>query len=272
MGPFQFDVKNMARFESPLQIFGLFLCAALVAIGVIFVLNLEVDKRYGNERNVRSPKEMLVDNEDKISLFARFRHNLENLWSWSRPRQKRSIEGEESQKTTKLSENLLTESLNGHKLRNVAMKVARLNPQKDQITKEILDQFCRPKMVNCSLPNEDSKLDLENHQFPLLSNKEENETILQFKDEPMVQTVYVCEDYGNVIIAILVTTLVNFSFIGLIWLCRKITFYCCNDDHEDKICTQCCITNQHDALQEIVDDEIYGIENNSPIIKSHLVL
>ena len=51
--PFQFDVKNMARFESPLQIFGLFLCAALVAIGVIFVLNLEVDKRYGNERNVR---------------------------------------------------------------------------------------------------------------------------------------------------------------------------------------------------------------------------
>ena len=109
---------------------------------------------------------MLVDNEDKISLFARFRHNLENLWSSSRPRPKRSIEGEESQKTTKLSENLLTESLNGHKLRNVAMKVARLNPQKDQITKEILDQFCRPKMVNCSLQNEDSKLDLENHEFP----------------------------------------------------------------------------------------------------------
>ena len=77
---------------------------------------------------------MLVDNEDKISLFDRFRHNLENLLS---RRQKRSI-GEESQKktlekTTKLSENLLTESLNGHKLRNVAMKVARLNPQKDQI-------------------------------------------------------------------------------------------------------------------------------------------
>ena len=147
---------------------------------------------------IRSPKEMLVDNEDKISLFARFRHNLENLWSSSRPRPKRSIEGEESQKTTKLSENLLTESLNGHKLRNVAMKVARLNPQKDQITKEILDQFCRPKMVNCSLQNEDSKLDLENHEFPLLSNKEENETILQFKDEPMVQTVYVCEDYGKI--------------------------------------------------------------------------
>ena len=51
-----------------------------------------------------------------------------------------------------------------------------------------------------------------------------------------------CIFTGNVIIAILVTTLVNFSFIGLIWLCRKVTFYCCNDDHEDKICTQCRIT------------------------------
>jgi len=215
---------------------------------------------------------MLVDNEDKISLFDRFRHNLENLLS---RRQKRSI-GEESQKktlekTTKLSENLLTESLNGHKLRNVAMKVARLNPQKDQITKEILDQFC-PKMVNCSLQEESELKEEIHHEFPLLSDKEENETILQFKDEPMIQTVFVCEDYGNVIIAILVTTLVNFSFIGLIWLCRKVTFYCCNDDHEDKICTQCCITNQHDALQEFVDDEIYGIESNSPIIKNNLVL
>merc|ERR1711860_12548 len=198
---FQFDVKNMARFESPLQIFGLFLCAALVAIGVIFVLNLEVDKRYENsqERSARSPKEMLVDNEDKISLFDRFRHNLGNLLS---RRQKRSI-GEESQKktlekTTKLSENLLTESLNGHKLRNVAMKVARLNPQKDQITKEILDQFC-PKMVNCSLQEESELKEEIHHEFPLLSDKEENETILQFKDEPMIQTVFVCEDYGKLI-------------------------------------------------------------------------
>ena len=144
---------------------------------------------------------MLVDNEDKISLFDRFRHNLENLLS---RRQKRSIDaGEESQKktlekTTKLSENLLTESLNGHKLRNVAMKVARLNPQKDQITKEILDQFC-PKMVNCSLQEESELKEENHHEFPLLSDKEENETILQFKDEPMIQTVFVCEDYGKLI-------------------------------------------------------------------------
>ena len=30
--------------------------------------------------------------------------------------------------------------------------------------------------------------------------------------------------------------------------------------------------SQHDALQEFVDDEIYGIESNSPIIKNNLVL
>ena len=44
-----------------------------------------------------------------------------------------------------LSEELLTESLNHHKLRNVAQKVAKLNPHTDQITKEILKQFC-PKI------------------------------------------------------------------------------------------------------------------------------
>ena len=41
----------MARFESPCQIFGLFLCASLVAIGVIFMLNLEASKRYGDEND-----------------------------------------------------------------------------------------------------------------------------------------------------------------------------------------------------------------------------
>ena len=44
-----------------------------------------------------------------------------------------------------LSEELLTESLNHHKLRNVAQKVAKLNPHEDQITREILKQFC-PKI------------------------------------------------------------------------------------------------------------------------------
>ena len=39
----------MARFESPCQIFGLFLGAALISIGVIFVLNIEASKRYGAE-------------------------------------------------------------------------------------------------------------------------------------------------------------------------------------------------------------------------------
>ncbi len=37
----------MGKFESPCQIAGLFVGAALVAIGVIFVLNIEATKRYG---------------------------------------------------------------------------------------------------------------------------------------------------------------------------------------------------------------------------------
>ena len=37
----------MGRYDSPGQIFGLFAGAALVAVGVIFVLNVEASKRYG---------------------------------------------------------------------------------------------------------------------------------------------------------------------------------------------------------------------------------
>ena len=143
----------------------------------------------------------LENNEDKISLFARFRHNVENLLSH---RQKRSIVQESSETetdeknqnyATKLSENLLTESLNGHKLRNVAKKVARLNPKTDQITAEILKQFC-PK-INCTEENEQVEI---NHDFPLLDNKGENETKLEFRGEPLIETVYVCEDYGKTLI------------------------------------------------------------------------
>ena len=37
----------MGKYDSPGQIFGLFAGAALVAMGVIFVLNIEANKRYG---------------------------------------------------------------------------------------------------------------------------------------------------------------------------------------------------------------------------------
>ena len=37
----------MARLESPCQIFGVFLGAGLVAMGVIFFLNIEAAKRFG---------------------------------------------------------------------------------------------------------------------------------------------------------------------------------------------------------------------------------
>ena len=39
----------MGKFESKCQIFSLFAGAALVAVGVIFVLNIEANKRYGNK-------------------------------------------------------------------------------------------------------------------------------------------------------------------------------------------------------------------------------
>ena len=39
----------MGRYDSPGQIFGLFAGAALVAMGVIFVLNIEASKRYGTQ-------------------------------------------------------------------------------------------------------------------------------------------------------------------------------------------------------------------------------
>ena len=37
----------MGKYDTPGQIFGLFAGAALVAVGVIFVLNIEANKRYG---------------------------------------------------------------------------------------------------------------------------------------------------------------------------------------------------------------------------------
>ena len=43
---------------------------------------------------------------------------------------------------TQLSENLLSQSLNGHKIRNVANKVKHLDSINDQIVLEILRQFC----------------------------------------------------------------------------------------------------------------------------------
>ena len=42
----------MGRYDSPGQIFGLFAGAALVAVGVIFVLNVEASKRYGEDDEI----------------------------------------------------------------------------------------------------------------------------------------------------------------------------------------------------------------------------
>ena len=42
----------MGRYDSPGQIFGLFAGAAIVAVGVIFVLNVEASKRYGQDDEI----------------------------------------------------------------------------------------------------------------------------------------------------------------------------------------------------------------------------
>ena len=42
----------MGRYDSPGQIFGLFAGAALVAVGVIFVLNVEASKRYAQDDEI----------------------------------------------------------------------------------------------------------------------------------------------------------------------------------------------------------------------------
>merc|ERR1712218_78545 len=93
--------------------------------GVIYFLNIEAAKRFGQNLSGSNSSEQ-YNNEAKF-------HGS---------RQKRSIM---SQTDENLSEDLLTESLNHHKLRNVAKKVAKLNRKEDQITKEILRQFC-PKI------------------------------------------------------------------------------------------------------------------------------
>ena len=62
-------------------------------------------------------------------------------------RKKRSLdqifpqERENSQQTSQMAENILQESLGGHKIRNVRQKVASLNDE-NQIVTAILDEFC----------------------------------------------------------------------------------------------------------------------------------
>lgn len=103
----------MARFESPCQILTLFLLASLVAFAVIFVLNLEANKRYGKE-----------EKENRKSYINEIADNLKKFWSSSR-REKRSIE----------SENLLSESLNNRKIRHLSQKVEKLDYEQGSIHK-----------------------------------------------------------------------------------------------------------------------------------------
>lgn len=304
----------MGRYDSPGQIFGLFAGAALVAVGVIFVLNVEASKRYGQDDEI-------IAQEKKInptpSLAARLLNKLGNLGSWfksgqqedseGRLRQKRSIIDDQEENdleedepiifpNTQLSENLLSQSLNGHKIRNVANKVKHLDSINDQIVLEILRQFCpttlqEPRNDSSVFYEEALQESLEDLQDEKSDTKETdlNVTIsnlnatkihLQFKentDLKKIETVFVCEDYGNTVITVLITTAVNLSFAGFILLCRRFinSWPQSLEDYEDEM--NCCnISYGHQNLQEeYYDDEIYGISTNNiqitdtPIIKNN---
>lgn len=172
----------MARFESPLQIVGLFICASFVAIGVIYVLNLEAAKRYGEKSESPVTSE---EPQPPPGFLDQFGKKLKALLKIQDSQSRRKRSATEENFTTVLSENLLTESLNRRKLRDVPGKVALLDPTQDEITAEILRQFC-PKndaTKTSAEPFNNTKIEL---QFKVL---EDNEAL----DEP----VFTCQSYGN---------------------------------------------------------------------------
>jgi len=325
---------KMGKYDSPGQIFGLFAGAALVAMGVIFVLNIEANKRYGTR------DEDVIVQERNInptpSLARRVLNKLRSFGVWFKSdgnndeankvhlRQKRSViylpegagedfnenesEDEFDLTATQLSENLLSQSLNGHKIRNVVDKVKHLDPVNDQIVSEILRQFCpKPEKIPEQPINESSPMIDENMQNETLDFQSQFTNIQDVKsttptvqdevntnatrlhlhfarnnEEKAFETVFVCEDYGNTVLTVLITTAVNITFLGLILFCKQfLNNWPPNiDEIEDEL--NCCnIRYGHENLQEeFYDDEIYGIPNEtsnqiyiseSPIIKTSVI-
>jgi len=50
-----FQQKKMGRFESPLQVAGLFFCATFVSVGLIFFINAEAQSRQSRLENRHPP-------------------------------------------------------------------------------------------------------------------------------------------------------------------------------------------------------------------------
>ena len=129
------------------------------------------------------------------------------------------------------SEELLTESLKHHKIRNVAQKVSKLDPNHDQITKEILKQFCPAQPVtteklskvnsetetkpttfvteNVEESNKTTESLINNHTFPPISShnlSKINGAGLRLRFEDVIdasqqdgteRTIVACESYGK---------------------------------------------------------------------------
>ncbi len=147
---------------------------------------------------------------DKLRRFSTsWFHKANDEEETSVLRQKRSVmdapEEAEAFVNNDLSQNLLTESLNRHRIRNVADKVAHLDPANDQIVAEILQQFCNKPTLEIPddyQPIEDNELsdddgnltDVVKNKFELrfASQPEDNEGLLS------QHALFVCEDYGKV--------------------------------------------------------------------------
>ena len=57
----------MGRFDSGWQVLNLFACAAVVSVGIIFVLRLEAHKRYGGDDGQGQGQEELVQAEVRVA-------------------------------------------------------------------------------------------------------------------------------------------------------------------------------------------------------------
>lgn len=244
----------MGRFESPCQIATLFMGATLVAAGVIFVLRIEALKRYGSKGQDEVPVEMQqinTQNDEKASFLSKVARDLEYLKSFiadnkgdSTLRQKRSPEEFDEQKfASELGEHLFTESLNNHKLRNVAEKVAKLDPKTDQITSEILRQFC-PKPVNHT-----------DHKFPPIFSHLGPEVESDSTSTPVKRNHIACQSYGQLVTIVILTTIVNFTLVGMVLICKTI-----------KNCHK--RTKNPARIQDEFLDDYYYSKDVTPIIKS----
>lgn len=121
----------------------------------------EAMKRYGenadDEVEISDVGEMRAELNYLTTLKQKFRNLLhldEN--QEVKVRKKRSIDEDETLPNSRLTEELFSEALSGHKIRDIEEKVALVD-EREQIIQEIMHQFCQPK-VDLVMQNLQSQL------------------------------------------------------------------------------------------------------------------